>query len=198
MAPCTHPGFCREVNGARRPHTCSKPCAFEEKKTYKKHENPAAPTTHHEIHSSPATATTSRRRVTKHVPHVSLHSPTSTYPGFVEIGLVQLSQSVKTTNVTHTHTDTQTDRQTNGTMYAPRYEEAFLTIKTNGQVASLRRPCSITGRDKSGKASSYLQQAVCVRRKNRKTKKPKNTRNKPRRTENLPRNPQQPGDRDHL
>ena len=27
------------------------------------------------------------------------------YPGFVEIDLVQLSQSVKTTNVTRTHTD---------------------------------------------------------------------------------------------
>ena len=33
-------------------------------------------------------------------------------PGVVEIGLVQLSQSVKTTNVTHTLTDRQTDRQT--------------------------------------------------------------------------------------
>ena len=48
----------------------------------------------------------------------------------MEIGLVQLSQSVKTTHVTHTdrHTDRQTDRQTklnNGTLYAPRYEEAF-------------------------------------------------------------------------
>ena len=31
-------------------------------------------------------------------------------PGFVEIGLAQLSQSVKTTNVTHTLTDRRTDR----------------------------------------------------------------------------------------
>ena len=44
--------------------------------------------------------------------------------GFVKIGLVQLSQSVKTTNVTHTLTDT--DYLNNGTLYAPRYEEAFL------------------------------------------------------------------------
>ena len=123
MAPCTHPGFCREVNGARRPHTCSKPCAFEEKKTYKKHENPAAPTTHHEIHSSPATATTSTRRALKHVPRVSPYSPASIDPGFVEIGLVQLSQSVKMTNVTHTHI--QTDKLKIGTLYAPRYEKAF-------------------------------------------------------------------------
>ena len=91
----------REVNEARRPHTCSRPCAFEEKKTGKKRRNPAAPTTHHEIHSSPATATTSRRRSTKRVPPVSPYSPTSIDPGFVEVGLVQLSQSVKNTNVTH-------------------------------------------------------------------------------------------------
>ena len=70
MAPCTHPGTCREVNEARRPYTCSRPCAFEEKKTKTKTRNPAAPKTHHEIHSSPATATTSRRRAKKHVPRV--------------------------------------------------------------------------------------------------------------------------------
>ena len=80
------------------------------KKTNKKNEkNPASPKTHHETHISPATATTSRRRVKKHVPRVSPYSPASIDPGFVEIGLVQLSQSVKTTNVTHTLTDTQTD-----------------------------------------------------------------------------------------
>ena len=80
----------------------------------KKHEiNPAAPKTHHEIHSSPATAITSRRRATKHVPRVSPNSLASIDPGFVELGVVQLSQSVKTTNVTHIQTDRQTDRQTN-------------------------------------------------------------------------------------
>ena len=84
------------------------------KKTKKNPRDPAAPKTHHEIHSSPATATTSRRRATKHVPRVSPYSPASIDPGFVEIGLVQLSQSVKTANVTHTlrQTDRQTDRQT--------------------------------------------------------------------------------------
>ena len=66
------------------------------------------------IRSSPATATTSRRRATKHVPRFSPYSPASIDPGFVEIGLVQLSQSVKTTNVTHT--DRQTDTQTNKIM----------------------------------------------------------------------------------
>ena len=74
--------------------------------------NPGAPKTHHEINSSPATATTTRRHVTIHVPRVSPCSPASTYPGFVEIGLVQLSQLMKTTNVTRTHRQTDTDRQT--------------------------------------------------------------------------------------
>ena len=81
-------------------------CVRRKKKSEKKStKNPAAPKTHHEIHSSPATTTTSRRHATKHVPCVSPYSPASIDPGFVEIGLVQLSQSVKTTNVTHTHID---------------------------------------------------------------------------------------------
>ena len=70
MAPCTHPGTSRQVNEARRPHTCSRPCALEEKKKGKKR-NSAARKTHHEIHSNPATETTSRRRATKHVPRTS-------------------------------------------------------------------------------------------------------------------------------
>ena len=70
---------------------------FEEKKKPKKKitKKSAPPKTHHEIHSSPATATTIRRRATKHVPHVSPYSPASIDAEFVEIGLVQLSQSVK-------------------------------------------------------------------------------------------------------
>ena len=97
----------REVNETRRPHTCSRPCAFEEKKKSgkKTRKNPVAPKTHLEIHRNPATATTSRRRATKHIPCVSPYSLASIDSGFVAIGLVQLSQSVKTTNVTHTQTD---------------------------------------------------------------------------------------------
>ena len=93
----------REVNEARRPHTCSRPCVRRKKKAEKKtRKNPAAPKTHHDSHSNPATATISRRRATKHVPRVRPPSPASIDPGFVEIGLVQLSQSVKTTNIRHT------------------------------------------------------------------------------------------------
>ena len=79
------------------------------KKNEKKNEiNPQKPKTHHEIHSSPATASISRRHARKHVPRVSpySYSPASIDPGFVDIGLVQLSQSGKTANVTHTLTDT--------------------------------------------------------------------------------------------
>ena len=86
----------------------------------------APPKTHNEIHSHPATANNSRRRAAKHVPRVSPYSPASMNPGFVEIGLEQLSQSVKrrilhihtalaisnTTSITHTYT--QTDKFTGG------------------------------------------------------------------------------------
>ena len=68
--------------------------------------------TNHEIHSSPATASNSRRHARKYVPCINPYSPPSIDPGFVEIGLVQLAQSVKTTNDTHAHTDRHTDRQT--------------------------------------------------------------------------------------
>ena len=98
---------------------------FRKKKTRKKKSAP--PKTHHEIHSSPATASISRRYTRKHVPRVSPYSLTFIDPVFVEIGHVQFSQSVKTTNATHRQTDRQTDRLiNNGTLYAPRYEKAFL------------------------------------------------------------------------
>ena len=100
--PCLNTS--REVNEARGPHTCTRPCAFERKKNRKKNKtrkNPAPPKTPHEIHSIPATATTSRRRVTKHVPCVSPYSPASIDPGFVEIGFAL----VKTMLHIHRQTD---------------------------------------------------------------------------------------------
>ena len=104
----------REVNEARRPHTCSRPCAFEEKKKSEKKtpEKSTPPRTHHESRSSPANATTSKRRAKKHVPRVSPCSPASIYTGLAEIGLAQLLQSVKTTS-SMSHTRTHTYRQTN-------------------------------------------------------------------------------------
>ena len=56
--------------------------------------------------------TTSRLRATKHVPRISPYSPASIDPGFVDIGLVRLSQSVKQQMLhIHTRTDRQTDKQ---------------------------------------------------------------------------------------
>ena len=111
-----------EVNIARKPHTCSTPCGRSKKNArQKKNTKKSAPSkTHHEIHSSPATATTLKGPATKHVPRVSLYSHASVDPGFVEIGLVHLSQSVKNTNVT----DRQTDRLRHAVR--TRYDEAFL------------------------------------------------------------------------
>ena len=110
----------KEVNDARQPHTCRQAVCVRRKT--EKTPSPAAPKTHHEIHSSPATVTTSRWRATKDVPRISPYSPASIDPQFVAIGLVQLSQSVKTTNVTHTQTDRQTNSYScNATLYAPRY-----------------------------------------------------------------------------
>ena len=95
----------------------------------KKTENPAAPKTHHEIHSSPATATISRRRAAKHIPRVSPYLPASIDPGFAEIGFARLSHSVKATNVSHTqYTDRYPDKLNNGSLYAPRYEEALFAL----------------------------------------------------------------------
>ena len=103
-------------------------CVRRKNKIGKNTKKSAPPKAHHESHSILATATNSRRRAAKHVPRVCPRSPASIDPGFVKIGLVQISPSVKTTNVTHTLTDTQTDKLNNGTLYAPRYEEAFLPI----------------------------------------------------------------------
>ena len=74
------------------------------KKENKNTEKSAPPKTHHEIHNIPATASDSRQHAMTHVPRVSPYSPAAIVPGFVQNGLVQLSQPVKTRNV-FTHTD---------------------------------------------------------------------------------------------
>ena len=72
---------------------------------------------HHEIHGSPAIAITSRRRATKHAPHVSPYSPASIDPGFVGIGprtaLEIIENHILTDRQTDRQTDIQTDRHTN-------------------------------------------------------------------------------------
>ena len=73
----------------------------------------AAPKIHHEIHSSLATATKTRWRATKHAPRVSPYSPASIDHGFVEIGLVQLSQSISENDECYTYTQTDGQTETN-------------------------------------------------------------------------------------
>ena len=100
----------------------------KKKKSRKKNTKKSRPTenTPRNPHQA-ATATISRQRATKRVPRVSPYSPASIDPEFVEIGLVQLSQSVETTNVTHTRTH-RLLQLNNGTLCAPWYEKAFLPI----------------------------------------------------------------------
>ena len=89
---------CREVHEARLPRTCSRPCAFEVKKTKKNtksHQTLKKHTTKY-IHRSPATATTSRRRAVKHVPLASPYSHSSSIdPGFVEISLACIHMNTR-------------------------------------------------------------------------------------------------------
>ena len=98
MAPCTHPGTSRELHEARLPRTCSRPRAFESKKKKKKtksHQTLKKHTTTY-IHSSRATAATSRRRAVKYVPLGSPYSHSSSIDlGFVEIGLACIRTYVR-------------------------------------------------------------------------------------------------------
>ena len=82
-----------KINEARRPHTCSRPCAFEVRRKEnekKKRKNPAAPKTHHEINpQQPGDRDHLETAYTvKHVLRVSPYSHSSSIdPGLVEIGL---------------------------------------------------------------------------------------------------------------
>ena len=144
-----------------------------EKKTRK---NPTPPKTHNEIHSSPASATTSRRRATKHVPRVSPYSPASIDPEFVEMGLLQLSQSCKNDECyTHRQTDRQTDRQTNSKMAPCTHPGTSREVNEARWPHTCSRPCAFE------------------EKRNR-----KKTHENVRRTQNTPRNTPQPGDRDQL
>ena len=157
--------------------------------------NLATPKTHDEIHSSAATATTSRRLETKHVPRVSPYSPASIDPGFIGIGLVQLSQSVKTTNVAHTQIDGQTDSTNNGTLYAPRNEDTFLpyTQKRPRSLRSLSLASLLVAKRNEARPLHTCSRPCAFQEKNHEKRNTKS-----RGTHNTPRNPHQPDDRDHL
>ena len=76
-------------------------CTNLNMQNHEKHESRRTQNTLRNPPTSPATATTSRRRATKHVQRVSPYSLATIDPGLVEIGLVQLSQvrMEKTTSV---------------------------------------------------------------------------------------------------
>ena len=102
------------------------------KKRKKNPKKSTPPKTHHGIHGNPATTTTSGWRATGRVNH---YSPASIDPGFVEIDLVQLLQSVKATNVTHTYINRQTHhRQTDRVI-----------IKLETRFARIMAPCTHPG-----------------------------------------------------
>ena len=94
----------------------------------------------------------------------------------------------------HTHTHIPTEKLNNGTLYAPRYKEAFwptgkkqpLSLRSLGLASLLVERLIRKG------VTSYLQQAVYVQTKT------KSEKNKVRPTRNTSRNSPQPGDRDHF
>ena len=93
-----------EVNGARWRYTRSRPCALIEKKERKKntHTQIIRPT-EKRPRKPEQPSDTSRRHVMKHVPRVSPYLSASIDPEFVQIRLVQLSQSVKRRSHTYAH-----------------------------------------------------------------------------------------------
>ena len=130
----------RDVNEARGGLVLAVGCVRSKKKKSreeKKTEKSTPPRTHHESRSSPANATTSRRRAKKNVPRVSPYPPTSIDTGFVEIGLVQLLQSIKTTNsMSHTRTHIPTDKLNDGNLL-PKCKKRPRSLRSLG-LASLK------------------------------------------------------------
>ena len=132
MAPCIHPGiksFCayrqktasvaslsrpwlitsRWVNEARWPHTCGRPCAFEEQQNRRRktRKSPAAPKIHHKTHAAarqPRPRRDSARRNTS-------HALTHTRPLLWNQPCTALAISIN--DECYKYTDRQTDRQTN-------------------------------------------------------------------------------------
>ena len=114
----------------------------------------------------------------KNVPHVRPHSSVSIDAGFVEIGLVQLSQSVKTSySMSHTHTHIPTDNLNTGTMYAPRYDDTFWPKGKRCPVSSLPRPFFITSRavNEARRPHTCCRPCAFEEQKSNKTKTIKNT-----------------------
>ena len=76
------------------------------------------------MYSRPATATNSRRRAAKHVPRVS--SLARFHKSRVCGNRPRTALAISKNDECYTHAHTPTDKLNNGTLYAPRYEKAFL------------------------------------------------------------------------
>ena len=119
---------------------------WKKKKTRKKiKKKTAAPKTHHEIHSIPATAINSRRRAKKHVPRVSPYSPASIDPGVCGNRLrTALAISKNVECYTHTDTRKQTDKTIE--IMAPcthhGMKRLYCLKEKNGLIIILRRSTS--------------------------------------------------------
>ena len=102
----------REVNAARRLHTCRRPCTSEENKKTKKLKKSAPPKTHDETHSNPATAITSRRLDERH-PMLAHTRPLPYLPGFGNRPRTAFATSKDDECYTYTLWHRQTETQTN-------------------------------------------------------------------------------------
>ena len=133
-------------------------CVRKKTKSKIKMKKSGPPRTRNDIHSSPATGTTSRRRAIKHVPRRRPHSADSIDPGVVEIGLVQLSQSVKMTNVTHTRLTP------NPNPVRTPVRRVFLSYREKTpSVTPLFRHCRITSREVNEARGGHILAACRVR-----------------------------------
>ena len=108
------------------------------------------------------------------------------FAGFEQTDISKKYIALKSTNVTHMHT--QTDQLHNGTLYTPRYKETFSPKGKNGLISS---------REVNEARRGFILAVGRVRSKGKnKQKQNKNKKNHP--TQSTPLNPHQPGDRDHL
>ena len=142
------------------------------KRNRKKHEKIRPTRTHHEIHCL-ETATTSRRRGTKHVPRVGPYSPASIDPELWESLSSRSRNQSRPINITHARR--QTNRQTNEIMTPCTHPGTKIEVNEASGPHTCIRPC--------------------VFEENKNTKQKKTRKIRP--TQKTPRNPQQPGDRGH-
>ena len=134
----------------------------------------------------------------KHVPRVSPYALDPIDPGLVEIGLIQLSQSVKATNVTNTRTHITDRLQVIKKWHPvcnPGMKRLFALKAKNGLGRFASSALPHTSRDVNEARWPHTCCRPCAFEE-KKSKKTKTAIIHP--AQNTPRYPQQAGDRDHL